>query len=275
MKVTLLQIDIKACSASDNRAVAEQLILSHPGSDLYVLPEMWTTGYVPDPTTLEPDSKEAIEGECGPTLLWMQMMAKRMNAAIAGSVAVRDADGRFCNRFYFVTPDEENHEGEAKVYHADKRHLFTYAGEDKHYRKGEGARTIVEWRGVRFLLLVCYDLRFPVYSRNKATNDGNLADYDAILYVASWPESRIEAWRTLLKARAIENQCYVCGVNRVGDDAACHYNGYTAFVTPYGKATECKENEEDMLTGELDIDKLVSFRRKFPVLLDADLTTSS
>lgn len=149
--------------------------------------------------------------------------------------------------------------------HYDKRHLFGYGGEGKSFSAGN-KRQVVEWQGVRFLLQVCYDLRFPVFSRNSAKEP-----YDAIIYVASWPVPRIEAWRTLLKARALENQCYVIGVNRVGTDPNCNYNGYSAIINPYGRALgECVSDNEETAVATLDMAELQTFRKKFPVLDDAD-----
>lgn len=257
MKVTLLQQDLAWADPLENQRRSELQLLSAPDSDLYVLPEMWSTGFAVDPTGV------AEEGDPCASLLWMKMMAQRMDAAIAGSLAIRDADGTFRNRFYFVRPD-----GDVACY--DKAHPFTYGGEHLRYMPGH-ERVVVEWRGVRFLLQVCYDLRFPCFSRNRAEGDGA---YDAILYVASWPTSRIEAWNTLLRARAIENQCYVFGVGRVGQDKACRYSGGTQCVDPYGRvAGACPDNEVALLTQTMDMAALTAFRQKFPVLQDADRIT--
>ena len=157
---------------------------------------------------------------------------------------------------FFVKPD-----GSVTTY--DKRHLFTYGGEKERFTGGD-RRVIVEWRGVRFLLLVCYDLRFPVWMRNRG-------DYDAILFVANWPVVRQDAWETLLKARSIENQCYVAGVNRVGKDPVCEYLGGSALYNPFGQTVvRCKDAEMDVATGKLSMAMLEEFRAKFPVLEDAD-----
>ncbi len=254
MKATLIQMDIKWCDIRANIAAAERLMLAAERSDLYVLPEMFTTGFVTAPAAVA----EPADGE---TLAWMQRIAHTLDAAVAGSVAVRAADGSFRNRLYFVKPD-------GTYCHYDKRHLFTYGDEDKTYTCGEDKVT-VEWRGVRFLLQVCYDLRFPVFSRNVIVDGVPL--YGCCIYVASWPDSRRRVWDTLLYARAIENQCYVLGVNRVGEDIACRYDGGTVAVDAYGRdvavAHDCAE---ETVTVELDIDKLASFRKKFPVLKDAD-----
>ncbi len=255
MRLTLLQQDIEWAATQTNLARTERSIAATRGSDLYVLPEMFATGFNVVPDGIAEDAHDSL------TLDWMHRMADGHDAAIAGSVAVRETDGSCRNRFYFVRPG-----GNVDFY--DKRHLFAYGNEHLHYRRGE-ERVIVEWRGVRFLLQVCYDLRFPMWSRN-----GHLADadnlYDVILYTASWPSSRMEVWSTLLRARAMENQCYVCGVNRVGSDPVCNYVGRTTFVDAYGNAQECGGNGETALTAELDLPKLRAFRSKFPVLNDRD-----
>ena len=254
MKVTILQHDIVWGRPDLNRQRLEQQILLHPGSDLYVLTEMWPTGFV----TQTEDMTE--KGEA--SLQWMKQMAIRLNAAIAGSIATED-NGLFYNRFYFTKPDNT-------FAYYDKRHLFTYGGEDQHYTPGLH-RTVVEWRGIRLLLQVCYDLRFPVWSRNRWDNARQCADYDAILYVANWPKSRIAAWDTLLRARAIENQCYVIGVNRVGDDPNCSYCGGSAIIDPRGNLlATCPTDSECIFSAEIDKESLLTFRQKFPVLHDAD-----
>ena len=186
---------------------------------------------------------------------WMRRTADERGCAIAGSIAVEEK-GRYYNRFFFVKPS-----GQTEWY--DKRHLFTYGGEHHTYTPGS-QRTVVEWRGMRFLLQVCYDLRFPVWSRNRG-------DYDVALYVASWPTPRVEAWKALLRARAIENQCYVVAVNRVGEDPSCQYCGGSAVIDPYGKTlAACEDGCACEAEAVIDIDVLEDFRKKFPVLGDAD-----
>lgn len=256
MTITLLQQDIVWSQPQANWQAAEATIASAPVSDLYILPEMWDTGFMPM-------GPQETEGQADATLQWMQQMARRMDAAIAGSVAVRDG-GRNFNRLYFVKPD-----GTFASY--DKHHLFSYAREDEHYKAGR-ERVIVEWRGMRFLLQVCYDLRFPVFSRNGLSGNGpDEALYDCILYVASWPESRRQVWDVLLRARAIENQCYVMGVNRTGSDTACQYNGGTQAIDAYGRVMAlCADGEAGYVTVQTDMEKLRTFRKKFPVLSDAD-----
>ena len=216
---------------------------------LIVLPEMFSTGFITMP---------AGEAESdGASLGWMKAIAKKYGCAVAGSVATEDG-GLFYNRFYFVKPD-----GTFVKY--DKRHLFSFAGEDRRFTAGS-EKVITEYNGVRFFLQICYDLRFPCFSRNILPNP-----YDAVIYVASWPSPRIGAWETLLKARAIENQCYAIGVNRVGKDPSCQYNGHSSIVDPYGNASaSCAEGVEEIVSADLDLDSLQAFRDKFPVLKDAD-----
>ena len=216
---------------------------------LIVLPEMFSTGFITMP---------AGEAESdGASLGWMKAIAKKYGCAVAGSVATEDG-GLFYNRFYFVKPD-----GTFVKY--DKRHLFSFAGEDRRFTAGS-EKVITEYNGVRFFLQICYDLRFPCFSRNILPNP-----YDAVIYVASWPSPRIGAWDTLLKARAIENQCYAIGVNRVGKDPSCQYNGHSSIVDPYGNASaSCAEGVEEIVSADLDLDSLQAFRDKFPMLNDAD-----
>lgn len=248
MRISLLQSDVAWADVEENIRRADRLIDAHAGAELYVLPEMFSTGFATDPQGIAEPAE-------GPALSWMKQKAAATGAAMAGSVATA-ADGRFFNRFYFVKPS-----GEVVSY--DKRHLFSYAGEHERYSRGE-ERVVVEWLGVRILLQVCYDLRFPVFSRNRG-------DYDLVLYVASWPQSRRRVWDVLLRARALENQCYVAGVNRVGDDPQCHYDGGTVLINAYGRdLATCQDEEACVCSGEIDIEALRAFRKKFPVLQDAD-----
>jgi len=248
MKITILQRDIEWANPRCNVERADEAIDRNPGADLYVLPEMFSTGFCTEPEGI-------AESTDSDTLAWMKAKAAQTDAAIAGSVAVSDGE-HYYNRFYFVKPS-----GEVAWY--DKHHLFTYGGEHLRFTAGS-ERVVVEWRGVRILLEVCYDLRFPVWARNRG-------DYDMILYVASWPTPRVAAWSALLVARAIENQCYVAGVNRVGSDPACEYCGGSVIIDPYGKTlAACADNIECEASAEVDMEALGAFRQKFPVLNDAD-----
>ena len=248
MKVIILQSDIEWANPVANVQNINKMIDAAGVADLYVLPEMFSTGFCIEPEGVAEPMDSA-------TLRWMQQKAAVTGAAIAGSIAVYE-DGKYYNRFYFVKPD-------GQVSHYDKHHLFTYGGEHNHFTAG-GERVVVEHCGVRILLEVCYDLRFPVWSRNRG-------DYDMILYVASWPESRVAAWSALLVARAIENQCYVAGVNRVGSDPKCNYCGGSVIIDPYGNAlAACTMGEECAASAEVNMEALRAFREKFPVLNDAD-----
>lgn len=251
MNILLLQTDIKWHQPEYNRIHAKELIDASPDADIIILPEMFTTGFC----TLPKGVAEEADTE---TLSWMHTVAREKHSAIGGSVATVE-NGKFYNRFYFVKPD-----GDYVVY--NKRHLFTYAGEDKEYAAGDN-RVIVEYKGCRVLLQICYDLRFPVFSRNKG-------DYDMIIYIASWPISRIYAWNTLLRARAIENQCYVIAVNRTGDDPTNKYSGGTALIDFMGHPiVEAGVGKEEAICGNIDMKALNDFRKSFPALQDADKYT--
>ena len=249
MKISVIQQDIIWTDVEANIRKVDEAINSVPGSDLYVLPEMFATGFCTAP--------EGIAEEVGgPALQWMKSKAAETDAAIAGSLAVKE-DGRHYNRFYFVEPN-------GRITYYDKKHLFTYGGEHEHFSAGS-ERVVVDFRGVRILLEVCYDLRFPIWSRNHG-------DYDMILYVASWPTVRIGAWKALLTARAIENQCYVAGVNRVGKDPSNEYSGGSMIIDPYGRImTACEDGVEMTSSAHIDMDTLEAFRKKFPVLNDSDV----
>ena len=266
MKVTILQTDIKWADPDANQKALESALLSSEKSDLYVLPEMWNTGFLAVNNENENQNEKLSPFTFHLSPFTLQELARRFDAAIAGSMDVEE-DGKRYNRFCFVTPTD--------VYTYDKRHLFSYAGEDKNFTAGK-ERTIVEWRGVKFLLQVCYDLRFPCFSRNNLKLETrNLKPkeplYDAIIYVANWPASRRRVWDVLLQARALENQCFVIGVNRVGDDPNCHYDGGSAIIDAKGKIlAQVPDNTAATATALLDMESLNAFREKFPVLQDAD-----
>lgn len=248
MKVLIIQHDIVWASPTTNTAHLDDIMSVMPKADVYVLPEMFATGFATCPQGI-------AETGGGHSLQWMVDKAHQLDAAIVGSLAVEE-QGHYFNRLYFVQPD-------GTITHYDKRHLFGYGGEKRSYSSGEH-RVVVSFRGVRYMMQVCYDLRFPVFSRNHR-------DYDAAIYVANWPTSRISVWDTLLRARAIENQSYVIGVNRVGCDAACQYNGHSAIIDAYGRTmSQCTDGAEGWALAELDMEQLTHFRQKFPVLDDAD-----
>lgn len=249
MKVAIVQHDIVWAQPTENLRHLSQLLDRQSEADLYVLAETFTTGFM---------AKGNETTDISHGLTWLQQQAKEKDAVFAASIATKDEDGSLRNRLFFVRPD-----GTYDYY--DKHHLFSYAGETDAYVAGQ-ERVIVEWRGIRFLLQVCYDLRFPCFSRNNEK-----IPYDCALYVGSWPTSRLAVWDTLLHARAIENQCYVAGVNRIGEDQSGRYSGGTLIVDHYGNTmAACPLGEDSAITVELDLQKLKEFRRKFPVLKDAD-----
>lgn len=252
MKVVLLQTDIVWAHPVANISRAELLMQDVPAADLYVLPEMWATGFATQPKGIAEDEQTAL------SLAWMKQTAAVRQCAISGSLAVRTSDGKYHNRHYFVTPD-----GVAAY---DKHHLFTHGHENEHYEPGRQP-VIVSWKGFRLLLLTCYDLRFPVWSRW-----GRAGEYDAILLVANWPQKRQPAWEVLTCARAIENQSYVVAVNRVGTDGmGIAYEGGSQVIDPVGRVlTVGKKNVEQALTAVLDMEKLLKMRQHFRVLDDRD-----
>ena len=244
MKLAALSLDIAWKNPQENFArIADGF--SDTAADLYVLPEMFSTGFCMEPA--------AVADAEGAALSWMKAFAQEKGAAVTGSVAVAEG-GKYYNRMYFVQPD-------GATSHYDKRHLFSYSGEDEVYTAGT-QRVVVQYGGVRFLLQVCYDLRFPVFARNRD-------DYDVAIYVANWPEKRIDAWNLLLKARAVENMCYAVGVNRTGTDG--HQLFYPESSNIYfadGSAVSHKTG--NVLTAELDLQALKKHREHFRFLQDRD-----
>lgn len=237
---------------SGNRERLGSLVAEHPGCGLYVLPELFTTGFVTDPLDQAPLLREEYEA----TLRWMQGVSEAQGAAVVGSVChCPDVKGR--NRLVVTRP------GERPVL-ADKRHLFRFGGESVAYAAGR-ERAVVDLAGLRALPLVCYDLRFPVYSRCRAR------EYDTLIYVAAWPSTRIAAWDVLLRARAIENQCLVVGVNRVGRQGRVEYPGHSMVVGPRGDVlAEAQTTEAEVLVVDVEAAPVEHYRERFPVLDDAD-----
>lgn len=218
--------------------------------DLVVLPEMFTTGF-----TMSPENIDANEGIR--TIEWMQKEAKEKNVAIVGSIVFFE-DGRNYNRLFFVHPN-----GEFKSY--DKKHTFTLAGEDKVFKAGN-SKLIIDYKGFKLFPLICYDLRFPVWARN-------VENYDALLYVANWPTPRIQAWDTLLKARAIENMAYCIGVNRVGSDGLGYeYSGHSAVYDVLGNQIAYSEKEVT-IHATLNKEHIITTREKLKFLEDRDSFT--
>ncbi|MCB1624662.1 MAG: amidohydrolase [Pseudomonadales bacterium] len=218
--------------------------------DLVVLPEMFTTGFTMQPARL-------AEQDGAATRDWLRAQAERIDAAITGSVVVQSA-GQYFNRLFWVTPD-----GAVSSY--DKRHLFRMAREHEHYTAGD-RQLLIEWRGFRIAPLICYDLRFPVWSRRRAG-----FEYDLLVYVANWPAVRRYPWQQLLLARAIENLSYVAGVNRIGTDGnGVSYAGDSAIVDYLGQPLAKLADVAGVVSATLEIGPLDEFRRKFPAHLDAD-----
>ena len=252
MKTALLHLDIQWANPLENIRRAERLIKAAPDAQLYVLPEMWSTGFAVEPRGIAEDEESSA------ALEWMRQTARDRRCAICGSLAVKTHDGLYRNRHYFVKPDS--------IDYYDKHHLFSYGHENRYFAAGQ-KHTVVEWQGMRFLLLTCYDLRFPVWSRY-----GRAGEYDAIVYVANWPQSRQAAWEVLVHARAIENQCYVLAVNRVGHDEKADYAGGTMLIDPIGRTKAiCTENAEQPLVAALSMEELIKARTRFRVLDDRDV----
>ena len=250
LKITLIQPDLQWQNPAENRAMYEQLMDRYAiDTELVVLPEMFSTGFTMD-------SRTAAEPMGGETCQWLQQQAKNRGVAITGSLAIALEEG-YVNRMIYTWPD-----GRQQYY--DKRHLFRMAGEHERYQPGH-ERVIVEYNGWRILLQICYDLRFPVFSRNRN-------DYDLALYVANWPAPRRQPWRKLLQARAIENLCYVAGVNRVGTDANGHdYSGDSMLVDFKGDLLLDHEAGQAFCeTYTLSAAALTDFKEKFPAWMDAD-----
>ncbi|MCC5826265.1 amidohydrolase [Alkalimonas sp.] len=248
VKVAVLQTELYWQDPEANRQQLAGQIAALGGQDLIVLPEMLTTGF-------SMDSAAVAEPAGGETLRWLKQQAASSGAAVCGSVAVKE-QGQYYNRLYFVTP-----KGESFQY--DKKHLFRMAGEHHAYQAGT-ERVVVPWRGLRFCLQICYDLRFPVFSRNRN-------DYDVLIYVANWPAPRRLAWRTLLAARAIENQAYVIGCNRIGSDGnGVDYSGDSLVIDYLGQPLADGVERATVLQAELDGAALQQFKDKFPAYLDAD-----
>jgi predicted amidohydrolase len=262
MKLTLIQTQLHWEDREKNLSHFSSLIDSIPEeTNLIVLPEMFTTGF-----SMKPE--EFAEAWDGMSLNWMKEKANHKNAVITGSIAVEEK-GRYYNRLFWVEPN-----GNYRTY--NKRHLFRMAKEDSHYTAGNSCITpeIKDWK---IRPLICYDLRFPIWSRNtfkqndKNDGSGNW-EYDVLIFVANWPEVRNYPWKQLLIARAIENQCYVVGVNRIGEDGNGYsHSGDSVVINPRGEIiSKTRANEESVETIVLDKNYLEEFRKIFPVGLDAD-----
>jgi len=250
LRVTLAEVDLVWENAGENRKNLEKAILQLTGNtDLVILPETFTTGFTVH-------IGELAEPMDGPTIQWMVHLSRNTGIAICGSLLVRDNHLNY-NRFIFVTP-------EGQLYFYNKRHLFSIGGESESVTAGN-ERVIVSYLGWRIALYVCYDLRFPVWCRN-------IGDTDLMIFAANWPESRNEVWNVLLKARAIENQVFVAGVNRVGKDGnKIIYNGESRMVNAKGEVLPLSDPGDcGFQTYSISREELVDFRNKFPVSREAD-----
>ena len=249
LNITLVQPDIIWENKEANFANYEQLIATAANKEVVVLPEMFSTGF-------SMAAERLAEPMSGASVQWMKDIARKHRCIITGSLIIEEG-GHYYNRLLWVQPD-------GNIGHYDKRHLFGYAGEDKHYNRGD-KRLIAQVKGWRICLMVCYDLRFPVWARNYDTA------YDVLIYVANWPERRSFAWKTLLQARAIENMSYVAGVNRVGTDADdIKYSGDSSLFGPLGETLLQIPAESAVHTITLEKQKLDEARSHFPFLSDAD-----
>ncbi len=248
--IALVQCELAWEQPAENRKHLFHLLDDLPGeTDLVVFPEMFATGF----SMHVEKCAETMDGE---TIQWMKQLAGEKQLVAAGSLMIRE-NGKFFNRFVFAYPD-------GKLEYYDKRHLFSMGEEHLHFTAGQ-TRKLIQIKSFRIIPQVCYDLRFPVFSRNRQ-------DYDLLINTANWPAPRREAWQTLLKARAIENQAYVAGINRIGSDAnGINYVGDTCFVDPKGKVMAAAEDKkEQIITAKLSKDSLEKFRNNFRVLPDAD-----
>lgn len=251
MNISLIQTDIIWADKNANLQKTEEKLSALSGkTDLVVLPEMFSTGFCTDRI----DLAETMEDETVKTLI---IWAKKYNLAITGSFIAKENDGIF-NRGFFVFPD-------GKIETADKRHLFSVGGEDKIFKSGN-KKLITSYKEFNICVLICYDVRFPVWSRN--VNN----EYDLLIYVANFPQIRVETWDVLLKARAIENQAYVCGVNRVGIDGMnIAYSGHSVLLDFKGnEIISFDENEENTKSAKIEKNTLEKFRNKFAFWKDSD-----
>ena len=247
LKIFAIQFDIKWESKHENLKIIEKYFNKISENDIVLLPEMFTTGF-----TMQ--AKKFSETMDGDTIKWMELWSKKLDSAIGGSIIISEGSEIY-NRFVFVTPEKG-------IFFYDKRHTFTLANENKYYAKGNNLG-IFEYKGWKICLRICYDLRFPVWSRN-------IYDYDLLIYIANWPKKRIQAWDTLLRARAIENMCYCLGINRVGNDGNnISYPGHTTFFNYLGdKVAGVIEEKNNFISFDFKKDEMISSRKELKFLED-------
>lgn len=252
---TIIQTNLHWEQKALNLQMLEEKINSiQPKTEIVILPEMFSTGFSMNPEKLA----EEMDGE---TIKWMKRISFEKKIIITGSIIVSE-NGNYYNRLVWMLPN-----GQMGLY--DKKHLFAYANEDQYYTSGN-KRLIASVKGWKINLQICYDLRFPVWSRQCKKEDETL-EYGVLIYIANWPEKRSHAWKTLLQARAIENQCFCIGVNRVGNDGNdIYYSGDSMIVNPLGEALYHKTHEEDIYTITLQREELEKIRQKMPFWRDAD-----
>ena len=256
LTITLIQTNLYWENKEANLAMLKEKIMAiEEKTEIIILPEMFSTGFSMQPELF-------AETMVGSTVMWMRQIAAAKRIILTGSMIIEE-QGNYYNRLVWMLPN-----GEYGYY--DKRHLFAYASEDQYYTPGN-KRLIASVKGWKINLLICYDLRFPVWARQQSQE---ATEYDLLVYVANWPERRIHAWKTLLQARAIENQCYVAGVNRVGSDGNdIFYPGESMVINAAGEVQYHKTNDEDIFTITLQKDSLHKVRKRFPFWKDADAFT--
>lgn len=249
LQLALIQTTLVWQDAGANREHFARLLEQARGADLIVLPEMFSTGF-------SMDSAALAEPEDGPTSQWLRQQAQDLGAVVCGSLIIQVADGSYRNRLLWARPD-------GSLAHYDKRHLFRMAGEHKHYSAGE-QQVVLDLKGWRVRPLICYDLRFPVWSRDAGGTD-------LLLYTANWPAARRHHWNRLLPARAIENLCYVAAVNRVGEDGKGHaYSGDSQVLDFQGESLLAAQDVDGVFRVRLSAAELAAYRQRFPAHLDAD-----
>lgn len=249
LKLALIQFDIIWENSDENLKMIAALLENLTNQpDVIVLPETFNTGFSMEPS-------KVAESMHGKTIEWMKELSTKMQCAVCGSLFIEE-DRKYFNRFIWVEPD-------GKIVQYDKRHLFSMGNESQHYTAGK-TQTVIEYKGWRIFPQICYDLRFPVWSRNTM-------NYDLLINVANWPASRNKVWKTLLKARAIENQCYVAALNRLGTDGnGINYIGNSMITGPKGEVLMKAKSKSGILNAEIDFTELQQFRSKFNTLKDAD-----
>jgi len=252
LELALIQTTLAWHDPAANREHFQALLEEARGTDLVILPEMFSTGF-------SMESAALAEPEDGLTSSWLREQAQRIDAVICGSLIIQAADGSYRNRLLWARPD-------GTLAHYDKRHLFRMAGEHKHYSAGD-VQVVLELKGWRVRPLICYDLRFPVWSRDAGGTD-------LLLYTANWPGARRQHWNRLLPARAIENLCYVAAVNRVGEDGKGHgYTGDSQVLDFQGEALLTAGDGDGVFRARLSSETLAAYRERFPAHLDADVFT--